>query len=123
MANLRTTDSTASRSAMATASRRLTPNRGALADVALVSDGQLQVLRSIIKDDGFRSDFFADPIAAVAGNNIKIAAEDLAPLTRLTPEKFDAIVRIARGSTTALDGTTTALHALAYAVVIALLLA
>jgi hypothetical protein len=84
---------------------------------------QVQLLRSIIKDANFRKQFLEDPVGAAAASKTRISANELSTIARLNATQFEAIHTVAAGIAKRADGTDTALHALAYAVVIALLLA
>jgi hypothetical protein len=84
---------------------------------------QVALLRMIIRDSDFRKQFLDDPVAAAGAAKVKVSPEDLAVIARLKPQQFDAIQNVVSGIAPRADDTETALHALAYAVVVALVLA
>jgi hypothetical protein len=88
-----------------------------------LSKPQVEVLRKITTDSKFRKAFFSNPVAAVGKFNILISAEDLTPLAKLTPVQYEAIYSVIQRVSDDGDGTHTALYALAFAVVVALVLA
>jgi hypothetical protein len=86
----------------------------------------MAVLRLIATDSDFRTEFAADPIAAVTSHCIAVTSVDMARLAKLTPEKLEelasGISMLSGGGGAGLaknDGTNT----LVYAIIVALLLA
>jgi hypothetical protein len=88
-----------------------------------LSEGQVKIIRRIVTDAGFRKDFYSNAVGAVGKSGVDVSAPELAAIATLKPAQFDAIQQFVSKVKAAGDGTTTALHALAYAVVIALLIA
>jgi hypothetical protein len=91
-----------------------------------LSDSQVAVLRKLVKDANFRKDFLANPIDAVAKSGVKMSASDLASIEKVTAAQLEAIegmVATLPPGLKAADGTHTLAYAVAFAVVVALLVA
>lgn len=89
-----------------------------------VSPAQVDLLKRMISDPDFRVGFINDPITAVVNAKIKITADELASMEKINAEQFDAIGKLVHSTIlNAADGTHTLAYAVAFAVVVALLLA
>jgi hypothetical protein len=91
-----------------------------------LSAGLTAVLRKIVTDPGFRTQYAEDPLLAITTAGIRITTADWARLSKLTPEQLEqaaeGIVAMAGGGGAGLrraGGTNT----LIYAIIVALLLA
>lgn len=72
----------------------------------------------------FARNFFKNPHDAVSKAGVALPSKEIAVLSAITPAQIDAMQSLISGpARVAADGTNTALHALAYAVIVALLLA
>ena len=87
-----------------------------------LSTGQTSVIRKLTKDSQFRTAFFKDSAAALA-REPNLSDNDKAVLAKIKTAQIDAIHSILLNPSVAADGTHTLAYAIAFAVVVAILLA
>ena len=86
------------------------------------------MLRRIIKDPDFRTQFVADPVLAITTAGIPVTTADLAKLTALTPEQIEQLSQgigaLAGAASAGLQqAKTEGTNTLVYAIIVALILA
>jgi hypothetical protein len=84
--------------------------------ITSITPAQIAVMKRVAGDPRFRTSFFKDPARAVAGANLRIRAEELAPLSRINPDQYDSLQRLTSPGGAA--GMAMG-HTLAYAVLLA----
>jgi hypothetical protein len=85
-----------------------------------ITPGQLEVLRQIAVNPSFRKEFAANPMGAVSISGVKVTADEVAALEKLSPAHLEQFSHGVGELMKAADGCT---HTLVYAIIVALLLA
>lgn len=98
------------------------PTRSSIQHTAL-STNQVAVLRKLVKDANFRTDFFKEPKAAVSKAGIALPSHELTVVSKITAAQIEGLQTLVGPGRLAADGTNTMLYALAFAIIVALLLA
>jgi hypothetical protein len=98
------------------------PTKSPIQHTAL-STNQVAVLRKLVKDASFRTDFLKEPKAAVSKAGIALPSNELAVVSKVTAAQIEGLQTLVGPGRLAADGTNTMLYALAFAVIVALLLA
>jgi hypothetical protein len=92
-----------------------------------LSSSQVAVLRRVVKDANFRKEFLANPMEAVGNSGVKMSATELAAIEKINAAQLEAIqgvvATLSPGAKVSADGTHTLAYAIAFAVVVALLIA
>ncbi len=111
--------------ASALAASHDTTGKGKLTGWAGLSQGEVNVLRRVVVDPKFRVSFEQNPKAAIKASGEKMTAAQISNLSRATKLQVENFVTYATidMKTDSTGGTHTLLHAIAYAVLIAILLA
>jgi hypothetical protein len=87
--------------------------------MALLSDGQINVLRKVVKDPAFRQAFTADPQKAIASAGIQLSPSEVQQLSKVTPQAINQVKAGIASANDDDDGTHTLLYAVAVAALIA----
>jgi len=99
------------------------PSKSPIQHSAL-SKGQVTVLKRIVQEGNFRTEFFRNPKDAIAKAGVALPQNELAVISKITPRQVDAMQTLFTGpGRVAADGTHTLAYAIAFAVVVAVLLA
>jgi hypothetical protein len=85
-----------------------------------LTQGQLDVLRRIVVDPTFRTEFSSNPVRAVSTSGFKLTAAEVARLEKLSPVHLE---QFSHGVSELMKASQGCTHTLLYAIIVALLLA